>query len=85
VLRADVLRATCYVLRAVEDDYGQQTRICNASGQIVQGPGTIGYNCHRETPSMRKVERLHQRIELIALVLGAVIFALAYLVSRLRG
>jgi hypothetical protein len=34
---------------------------------------------------MRKVERLHQRIELIALVLGAVIFALAFLVSRLRG
>jgi hypothetical protein len=34
---------------------------------------------------MRKFERLQQKIELIALVLGVAIFVIVFVVSRLRG
>jgi hypothetical protein len=34
---------------------------------------------------MRKFERLQQKIELIALVLGVAIFVIVFIVSRLRG
>ena len=45
----------------------------------------VGESADNEVQGMRKLEELFRQIEVVALVVGVVLFVIVFLVSRLRG